>query len=84
MNLMGGPKRSIIGAVVETIGSSLARISAAVTEDGIGPTPDDPVIVTCGALYRESRGSNCSLIALIRSPASPASVAMTKIPSSCT
>src|SRR6185295_16090044 len=84
MNLIGGPKRRVIGSVVEVTGVSQSHNSTGVTDAGIGPTPDDPVIVTCGALYRASRGSNRALIALICSAASPSSIAMMKIPLSCT
>ena len=50
MNLIGGPKTSVIGAVDDVIGASFSHNSTVVTDDDIGPTPDDPVIVTCGAL----------------------------------
>src|SRR5216683_2006447 len=84
MNLIGGPKTSVIGAVDDVIGASFSHNSTVVTDAAIGPTPDDPVIVTCGALYRASLGSNRSFIAFIWSPASPSNVAMMKIPLSCT
>src|SRR6476646_6972183 len=84
MNLSGGPTRRAIGSVDDAIGASLSHSSTGVTEDGIGPTADDPVSVTCGALYRASRGSNRTLISLICSAASPSRIAMMKIPLSCT
>jgi len=65
MNLIGGAKRSVIGAVDDVIGASFSHKSTVVTDDDIGPTPDDPVIVTCGALYRARRGSYRSFISLI-------------------
>lgn len=84
MNLIGSPNESVIGAVEDVIGESFSHSSTVVTDDDMGPTPDDPVIVTCGALYRASRGSYRSLIALICSPASPSSVVIMKMPLSCT
>lgn len=83
MNLSGGPNRSDIGSVDKVIGNSFSSSSAAETEARIGPTPDDPVRVTCGALYRARRGSYFSLISRIRAPASPPSSAMMKIPFAC-
>jgi molybdopterin-biosynthesis enzyme MoeA-like protein len=50
MNLIGGPNRSVIDGVLEAIGASFSDSSTVVTDPGIGPTPDDPVIVTWGAL----------------------------------
>jgi hypothetical protein len=50
MNRIGGPKRSVIGSVLDVMGANFSRSSALDTEAGIGPTPEDPAIVTCGAL----------------------------------
>ena len=69
MNLSGGPKRSDIGLDDATIGSRRARSRSTLTEAGIGPTPDEPVIVMCGGLYRASFGSNRSLMPRMTSPA---------------
>ena len=46
MNLIGGPKRSVIGAVVDAMGASVSHRSPVVTEAAIGPTPEEPVMVT--------------------------------------
>ena len=57
MKRCGFPSSSERTGVVVVIGESLSHSSVVVTDEGSGPTPDEPVIVTCGALYRASRGS---------------------------
>jgi hypothetical protein len=54
MNLCGGRNESVIGAVSRVIGSSFSRISSTLIEGGIGPAPDEPVIVRWGGLDRDS------------------------------
>ena len=46
MNRIGAPSCSLSGSVDEVIGASFSPISATLTEAGIGPTPEEPVIVT--------------------------------------
>ncbi len=57
MNRIGGSNLSFIGSLDDAIGASFSLSSATLTDAGIGPTPDDPVIVTCGGLYLARRGS---------------------------
>ncbi len=80
MNRNGAPNRSDSGEVEEVTAESLSRSSSTGTDPGIGPTPDEPASVTCGALYRASLGSYFSLIPRIFLPASPPISAITKIP----
>lgn len=83
MKRSGGPNRSDSGAVDDATGASFSSNCEAVNEGGIGPAPEDPVSVTCGALYRARRGSKRSLISRINLPASPPTSAMMKMPLAC-
>src|SRR5215207_1344046 len=83
INRIGAPNCSDSGAVADATAESFSRSSSTGTDPGIGPTPDDPASVRCGALYRASRGSYFSLISRIFLPASPPISAITKIPLSC-
>jgi hypothetical protein len=58
MNRIGAPKGSTNGAVDDAIGSSASRSRSTDIDGLIGPTPDDPAIVTCGGAVAASFGSN--------------------------
>jgi hypothetical protein len=78
------PNFNTNGGVEVTMGASFSHSSVTVVCAGSGPAPDDPVIVTCGALYLASRGSYFRLIARMRCPASPPISAIVKMPFACT
>ena len=81
MNRIGAPSRAVIGDVDLAMGASAASMSSRGTVSGMGPTPDDPVIVMCGTDVFASRRSIFSWAARTISRASPVSSAMMKMPS---
>ena len=83
MKRIGLPASSESFGVDAVIGASLCHSSLAVTDEGSGPTPDEPVTVTWGALYLASRGSYFSLISRMSFPAVPLISAMMKRPFCC-
>lgn len=81
MKRIGGPMRAVIGAVVWAMGASAASICSTGTLSGMGPTPEDPVIVIWGTEVFASRRSIFSWAARTISPAVPVSSEMMKMPS---
>ena len=49
MNRVGRPKRRVIGGVDAAIGAIAASSSSRVVSGAMGPIPDEPATVTCGA-----------------------------------
>src|SRR5688572_27728338 len=81
MKRIGAPSRAAIGAVLSAIGTRASSICSIRTLSGMGPTPDEPVIVTCGTDVFASRRSIFCCAARTISRAVPRSSEMMKKPS---
>ena len=81
MNRIGGPRRATMGAVDSAMGLSAVSSCSSGVLSGMGPTPDDPVIVMCGTDVFASRRSILSCAARTISRAVPVSSEMRKKPS---